>query len=100
MVDIEHAGGRHLHRRAEAIYRFGLPGIMKNVQGSQFTYFVWTDRLPRSGIRISMDGKGRDLEISSSNACGAPETRMRLSACLGYRVAGTCWCPQLDGVLQ
>ena len=27
-------------------------------QGSQFTSFAWTDRLRRSGVRISMDGKG------------------------------------------
>jgi putative transposase len=28
-------------------------------QGSQFTSFARTDRLRRSGVRISMDGKGR-----------------------------------------
>ncbi|WP_408902432.1 integrase core domain-containing protein [Paracoccus marcusii] len=27
-------------------------------QGSQFTSFAWTGRLRRSGVRISMDGKG------------------------------------------
>ena len=27
-------------------------------QGSHFTSFAWTDRLRRSGVRISMDGKG------------------------------------------
>lgn len=42
----------------EAIYRFGPPDIMNSDQGSQFTSFAWTDRLRRSGIRISMDGKG------------------------------------------
>ena len=31
-------------------------------QGSQFTSFAWTDRLRRSGVRISMDGKGRFLD--------------------------------------
>ena len=45
----------------EAIYRFGPPDIMKSDQGSQFTSFVWTDRLHCSGVRISMDGKGRYL---------------------------------------
>jgi len=46
----------------EAIARFGLPEIMNTDQGSQFTSFAWTDRLRRSGVRISMDGKGRFLD--------------------------------------
>ncbi|WP_425046779.1 IS3 family transposase [Primorskyibacter sp. S87] len=46
----------------EAIARFGPPEIMNTDQGSQFTSFAWTDRLRRSGIRISMDGKGRFLD--------------------------------------
>ena len=29
--------------------------------GGRFTSFAWTDRLRRSGVRISMDGKGRFL---------------------------------------
>ena len=45
----------------EAIHKFGPPEIMNTDQGSQFTSFAWTDRLRRSGIRISMDGKGRFL---------------------------------------
>jgi putative transposase len=43
----------------EAIHRFGPPEITNTDQGSQFTSFVWTDRLKRVGTRISMDGKGR-----------------------------------------
>ncbi len=46
----------------EAIHKFGTPGIMNTDQGSQFTSFVWTDRLRRSNVRISMDGKGRFLD--------------------------------------
>lgn len=46
----------------KAIYRFGPPDIMSSDQGSQFNSFAWTDRLHRSGGRISMDGKGRYLE--------------------------------------
>ena len=46
----------------EAIHRFGSPDIMNTDQGSQFTSFVWTDRLKRVGTRISMDGKGRFLD--------------------------------------
>ncbi len=46
----------------EAIHRFGPPEIVNTDQGSQFTSFVWTDRLKRVGTRISMDGKGRFLD--------------------------------------
>nr|WP_245513710.1 IS3 family transposase [Antarcticimicrobium luteum] len=46
----------------EAIHRFGPPEIMNTDQGSQFTSFAWTDRLRRSSVRISMDGKGRFLD--------------------------------------
>ncbi len=59
----------------EAIHTFGSPEIMNTDQGSQFTSFAWTDRLRRSGVRISpshackhvlpgqwMDGKGRFLD--------------------------------------
>ena len=60
----------------EAIARFDPPEIMNTDQGSQFTSFAWTDRLRRSGVRISplgsipwdapagqwMDGKGRFLD--------------------------------------
>jgi len=46
----------------EAIHTFGPPDIMTTDQGSQFTSFAWTDRLRRSDVRISMDGKGRFLD--------------------------------------
>jgi len=46
----------------EAIHKFGQPEIMNTDQGSQFTSFAWTDRLRRTGVRISMDGKGRFLD--------------------------------------
>nr|WP_168733159.1 IS3 family transposase [Thalassobius vesicularis] len=46
----------------EAIHRFGPPEIMNTDQGSQFTSFAWADCLRRSGVRISMDGKGRFLD--------------------------------------
>jgi putative transposase len=47
---------------------------MNTDQGSQFTSFAWTDRLRRSGVRISMDGKGRFLpphRIPSQYDCRA-----------------------------
>ncbi|CUH74628.1 putative transposase OrfB [Tritonibacter multivorans] len=37
----------------EATHKFGPPEIMNTDQGSQFTSFAWTDRLRRSGVRIS-----------------------------------------------
>ncbi|MEI4493435.1 IS3 family transposase [Mameliella alba] len=46
----------------EAIHKFGPPEIMNTDQGAQFTSFAWTDRLRRSGVRISMDGKSRFLD--------------------------------------
>lgn len=46
----------------EAIRKFGPPEIMNTDQGPQVTSFAWTDRLRRSALRISMDGKGRFLD--------------------------------------
>jgi putative transposase len=46
----------------EAIHKFGPPEIMNTDQGSQFTSFSWTDRLFRTGARVSMDGKGGFLD--------------------------------------
>lgn len=66
----------------EAIHKFGSPEIMNTDQGSQFTSFVWTDRLRRSGVRISMDGKGRFLDNifpshrSQANDCRAMIERL------------------------
>ncbi len=45
----------------EAIHKFGPPGNMNTDQGCQLTSFAWTGRLRRTGVRISMDGKGRFL---------------------------------------
>jgi len=35
---------------------------MNTDQGSQFTSCAWTDRVRRTAVRISMDGKGRFLD--------------------------------------
>ena len=43
----------------KTIARLGPPEIMNTDQGSQFRSFAWTKRLGHSGVRISMDGKGR-----------------------------------------
>lgn len=38
---------------------FGMPGIVNTDQGSQFTSKQWITLIQKSGIEISMDGKGR-----------------------------------------
>ena len=40
---------------------------MKSDDGSQFASFAWTDRLRRSGIRISMNGEGVRLRLTLDN---------------------------------
>jgi len=42
--------------------RFGPAEIMNTDQDSQFTLFLWTDRVKRAGIKLSMDGKSRFLD--------------------------------------
>ncbi len=46
----------------EALIRLGPPDIMNTDQGSQFTSWIWTDRLRKAGVKIAMDGKGRFLD--------------------------------------
>ena len=47
----------------EALARFGHPEIFNTDQGAQFTADVFTKPLRDRGIAISMDGKGRCLDI-------------------------------------
>jgi len=46
----------------EALARFGTPEIFNTDQGSQFTSAAFTGVLTASGIRISMDGRGRWMD--------------------------------------
>ena len=46
----------------DALARHGTPDIFNTDQGSQFTSLDFTDRLAETGIRISMDGKGRWMD--------------------------------------
>jgi len=46
----------------EALERYGRPGIFNTDQGSQYTGSEFIGVLKASGIRISMDGKGRALD--------------------------------------
>ena len=47
---------------AEALSRFGQPGIFNTDQGSQFTSAAFTGTLAAAGVRISMDGRGRWMD--------------------------------------
>jgi putative transposase len=46
----------------EALTRHGKPEIFNTDQGSQFTCEEWTRELDESGVKISMDGKGRWID--------------------------------------
>lgn len=46
----------------EALDKFGKPAIFNTDQGSQFTSFLFTEMLMESGIKISMDSKGRWMD--------------------------------------
>ena len=46
----------------EALRRYGAPEIFNTDQGSQFTDADFTAVLERTGVRISMDGKGRWID--------------------------------------
>ena len=48
--------------RDEAIAHVGPPEIMTTDQGSQVTAFAWADLLRQTGVRVSLDGKGRGLK--------------------------------------
>ena len=47
---------------AEALEGCGIPEIFNTDQGSQFTSVAFTGMLEASGIRCSMDGRGRCLD--------------------------------------
>ncbi|ATQ55998.1 hypothetical protein PYTT13_09375 [Paracoccus yeei] len=70
----------------EAIHRFDAPGIMNTDQGSQFTSFVWTDRLKRAlapGSRWT--ARGAASTTSSSSASGGPSSMNASTCTLGKR---------------
>ena len=51
-----------LEALAEALEGYGMPEIFNTDQGSQFTSVAFTGMLEASGIRCSMDGRGRCLD--------------------------------------
>ena len=57
VAHLNHAGSRVLCRRTQpSAPQIRLAGDHEYGQGSQFTWFAWTDRLWRSDVRISMGG--------------------------------------------
>jgi putative transposase len=46
----------------KAIKAHGIPEIINSDQGSQFTSALWTEYVESSGIKVSMDGKGRAID--------------------------------------
>ena len=47
---------------ADALEGYGIPEIFNTDQGSQFTSIAFTGQLEATGIRCSMDGRGRWLD--------------------------------------
>ena len=54
---------------AEALEGYGIPEIFNTDQGSQFTSIAFTDQLETTGIRCSMDGRGRWLDKGYTSYC-------------------------------
>lgn len=48
--------------RSEALARYGPPEIFNTDQGSQFTSPRFVDDLRDTGVRVSMDGRGRWMD--------------------------------------
>tara|TARA_R110002110_G_scaffold376568_1_gene586435 strand:- start:8612 stop:8950 length:339 start_codon:yes stop_codon:yes gene_type:complete len=64
----------------EALGRYGVPDIFNTDQGSQFTSWMWTQRLKEAGVRISMDGRGRvPRQHLYRTAVALVEVRVRLT---------------------
>jgi putative transposase len=59
------------------------PEIFNTDQGVQFTSLAFTGRLQETGIRISMDGRGRHWTMCLSSGCGAASS------------TNTCTCTRL-----
>ena len=55
----------------------GRPQIFNTDQGSQFTSEAFTSMLLAQGVQVSMDGRGRCMDIVSWNGCGAASSTRR-----------------------
>ncbi len=65
--------------------RQGRPEIFNTDQGVQFTSLAWTEQLKKGGIRISMDGRGRALEIYLWSDCGGASNTKRSTCTITRR---------------
>ena len=63
--DFSRKGDKCVEALEEAIAKYGPPEIFNSDQGSQFTSIDFTNVLKKNAVQISMDGKGRWLEIWS-----------------------------------
>ena len=54
---------------AEALESYGIPEIFNTDQGSQFTSIAFTGLLETTGIRCSMDGRGRCMDKGYTSYC-------------------------------
>ena len=85
----------------EAVHKFGPPEFMNTNQGSQFTAFVWTDRLRRLSVRVSMEGKGRFVDnIFVEKLRRSPKYECVYHAFMGSRIRCQGRCQKVDRVLQ
>jgi putative transposase len=75
----------------EALSRFGRPEIFNSDQGSQFTAKDFTDVLLGAGVKISMDGEGRNRRVLPflQHPSLAPGARLPDAGCLLRWSCGT-----------
>ncbi|SPP98238.1 Putative transposase [Bradyrhizobium vignae] len=69
-----------------ALARFGRPEIFNTDQGSQFTSVAFTGTLAATGVRISMDGRGRWMDnVFIQRLCAPSNTRTSISRIIATR---------------
>ena len=86
---------------AEALEGYGIPEIFNTDQGSQFTSIAFTGQLETTGIRCSMDGRGRCLDnVFIERLWRSFEVRGGIPARVGGRLCGAAGDRRLDRVLQ
>jgi putative transposase len=73
----------------EALCTYGAPEIFNTDQGAQFTSTAFTKVLTDAKIAISMDGRGRALDIFSSSGCGVA-SNMRIFTLRGTSSLPSC----------
>ena len=86
---------------AEALEGYGIPEIFNTDQGSQFTSIAFTGLLETTGIRCSMDGRGRCLDnVFIERLWRSLKLRGGVPARSRGRLQGAAGDRRVDGVLQ